>query len=134
MKKLATKEFIIGLSVIVAILVLIFGIDYLKGINMLSPANFYYVYYDNVSGLEVSAPVSIDGYKVGQVREITYDYENPGKIKVLLAVDKKLRIPENSYAIMSATLMSGSIIDIKMGDSKRCLRSDRRSRQRACQG
>lgn len=121
MKKLATKEFIIGLSVIVAILVLIFGIDYLKGINMLSPANFYYVYYDNVSGLEVSAPVSIDGYKVGQVREITYDYENPGKIKVLLAVDKKLRIPENSYAIMSATLMSGSIIDIKMGDSKKML-------------
>lgn len=121
MKKLATKEFVIGLSVIIAIAVLIFGIEFLKGINMLSPANFYNIYCDNVSGLEVSAPVSIDGYKVGQVREISYDYDNPGKIKVLLAVNKKLRIPDNSYAVLSSTLMGGGFVDIKMGDSKKML-------------
>lgn len=121
MKKLFSKELIIGLSVILAIVILIFGIEYLKGINMFSPANFYYVNYDNVSGLEVSAPVTIDGYKVGQVREISYDYENPGKIKVLLAVNKKLRVPEDSYAVLASTLMSGGYIDIKMGSSKKML-------------
>lgn len=121
MKKLFNKEFIIGISVICAIVVLIFGIEYLKGINMLSPSNYYYVSYSNVSGLEVSAPVSIDGFKVGQVREISYDFDHPGKIKVLLAVDKKLKVPEDSYAEMASTLMGGAYIDIKMGKSKRML-------------
>lgn len=90
MKKIFNKEFIIGICVITAIVILIFGIDYLKGINLFSPANFYYASYDNVAGLEISSPVTVDGYKVGQVREIQFDYENPGKIKVLLALNKKI--------------------------------------------
>lgn len=117
MKKLKSKEFIIGLSVIVALVLLFFMIDYLKGINLLNPANFYYASYDNVSGLNVSAPVTINGYKVGQVREISYDYDKPGKVKVLLAVNDKLKIPEDSYAVLSSTLLSGAYIDIKMGKS-----------------
>lgn len=121
MKKLFNKELIIGISVILAIVILFFGIEYLKGINMFSPANFYYVNCANVSGLEISAPVTIDGYKVGQVREISYDYDNPGKIKVLLAVNKKLRVPDDSYAVLASTLMGGAYIDIKMGQSKKML-------------
>ena len=110
MKKLFNKELIIGISVILAIVILFFGIEYLKGINMFSPANFYYVNCANVSGLEISSPVMIDGYKVGQVREISYDYDNPGKIKVLLAVNKKLRVPDDSYAVLASTLMGGGYI------------------------
>ncbi|MBD5349155.1 MAG: MCE family protein [Bacteroides sp.] len=121
MKKLINKELIIGVSVIAAIVILFFGIEYLKGINMFSPANFYYVDYENVSGLEVSAPVQIDGFKVGQVREISFDYDNPGKIKVLLAVDKKLRLPEDSYASLNSTLMGGGYVEISMGKSKKFL-------------
>ena len=79
MKKLVSKEFVIGISVIAALVVLFFGIDYLKGVNLMNPTNYYYVSYSNVSGLESSAPVSINGYKVGQVRELTYDYEHPGR-------------------------------------------------------
>ena len=58
MKKIFNKEFIIGICVITAIVILIFGIDYLKGINLFSPANFYYASYDNVAGLEISSPVT----------------------------------------------------------------------------
>lgn len=121
MKKIISKEFVIGISVILAIAILFFGIEYLKGINMLNPANFYFVSCDNVSGLEVSASVQIDGYKVGQVREISYDYDHPGKIKVLLAVNKKLRIPDDSYADLSSTLMGGGFVVINMGSSKKML-------------
>ena len=99
------------------IVILIFGIDYLKGINLFSPANFYYASYNNVAGLEISSPVTVDGYKVGQVREIQFDYDNPGKIKVLLALDKKLRIPVDSKATMGSTLMSGNFIALKLGKS-----------------
>lgn len=121
MKKIFSKEFIIGISVIVAAVILFFGIEYLKGINMLSPTNYYYVTYKNVSGLEVSAPVSIDGFKVGQVREISYDYEHPGNIKVLLAVNKQLRVPEDSYATLSSTLMGGAFVNITVGTSPKML-------------
>lgn len=117
MKKIFNKEFIIGICVITAIVILIFGIDYLKGINLFSPANFYYASYDNVAGLEISSPVTVDGYKVGQVREIQFDYENPGKIRVLLALNKSLRIPVDSKATMGSTLMSGNFISIKLGKS-----------------
>ena len=121
MKKIFNKEFKIGAFVILAILILIFGIDYLKGINLFSPANFYYASYDNVQGLEVAAPVTCNGYKVGQVREINFDYSNPGKIKVLLALNKEFKIPSNSTAYIASTLLSGSYIDIKMGNSKKFL-------------
>ncbi len=117
MKKLATKELIIGISVIAAIVILFFGIDYLKGINLFNPANFYYAYYDKVPELEVSAPVSINGYKVGQVRSIEFDYEHPGKIKVQLALNKNLRIPEGSKAYLGSTLMSGAYINLTLGQS-----------------
>lgn len=117
MKKIFTKEFIIGLSVIVAIAILIFGIDYLKGINLFRPANYYVAYYDNVDELTVSSPVLIDGFKVGQVREIEFDYEHPGKIGVVMALDKKLRLPEDSRADIGSTLLSGARIELSMGKS-----------------
>lgn len=110
MKKIFTKEFVIGLSVIIAIAVLFFGIDYLKGINLFRPANYYEVYYNDVAGLEVSAPVTINGFKVGQVREVSIDYENPGKVKVVLALDKKLRLREGSTAVLGSTLLSGAYV------------------------
>lgn len=110
------KEFVIGLSVILAGLILFFGIDYLKGINLLNPSNFYYVEFKNVSGLEISSPVTIEGYKVGQVREISYDYDHPGKIKVLLAVNDKLKLPQGSYAEMGSTLLSGAYVNLKLGE------------------
>lgn len=118
MKKILTKEFGIGISVIVAILILIFGIDYLKGINLFKPANFYIATYTNVSGLELSAPVVVDGYKVGQVRDIRFDYQNPGKIEVLLALNKNLHLPKDSKALIASTMLSGSFIDIKLGSSR----------------
>lgn len=121
MKKIEKSELIIGVSVIAAILILIFGIEYLKGINLFSPANFYYASYDNVSELEISAPVSINGYKVGQVRSIEFDYQKPGKIKVLLALNKNLRIPADSKAMLGSTLMSGSYIDLHLGNDSRML-------------
>lgn len=117
MKKLARKEIGIGISVIVAILILIFGIEFLKGINLFRPANFYLAYYENVDGLEVSAPVKVNGYKVGQVREINFDYVKPGKTEVLLALNKNLHLPVNSFAVISSTLMGEAYIEITVGDS-----------------
>ena len=71
MKKIFRKEVIIGLSAVVALVILFVGIDFLKGVNVFKASNYYYVTYTDVQGLAVSAPVTINGYKVGQVREIS---------------------------------------------------------------
>lgn len=116
-----TKELAIGLSVVIAILILIFGIDYLKGINLFKPANFYVAYFDQVDDLAISAPVSIQGYKVGQVREIKFDYDHPGKIEVVMALDKNLQVPEGTIATLTPTLMSGPKVDLVLGHSSKML-------------
>lgn len=119
MKKLASKEFIIGLCVIVGLVILYFGINYLKGVNLFKPGNYYYVNYENIAGLETAAPVKIDGYKVGEVREINFDYEKPGKIRVALSLNKNLRIPKDSKAMIVSGLMSGPSIELILGKSKK---------------
>lgn len=121
MKKILTKEFTIGISVIIAIVILFFGIDYLKGINLFQPTNFYIVEYANVAGLEKSAPVTINGFKVGQVRDIELNYANPGKIKVVLALNSDLRIPDDSSAELASTLLSGAFVNIRLGQSKKMM-------------
>lgn len=77
MKKIFRKEVMIGLLVILALVILYFGINFLKGVNIFKAANYYYASYTNVEGLAVSAPVTLNGYKVGLVREINYDFNNP---------------------------------------------------------
>lgn len=121
MKKVFNKEFIIGLSVIVAIAILIVGIDFLKGINLFKPANFYYAEYTDVAGLETAAPVTLNGYKVGQVREINYDYSNPGHIRVLLALNKELQVPEDTRAMIGSNFLSGAFVQLQLGSSKKML-------------
>ena len=115
MKKIVTKEFIIGICVLVALVVLFFGIDFLRGINLFQPTNFYHASYSNVAGLEIAAPVTIDGYKVGQVREINFDFNNPGEIDVVLALDEKLSLPTDSRAVIESGLMNGASVRIIMG-------------------
>ena len=66
------KEFKIGLAGIAALLILFFGINYLKGINMFKPESYYYVEFEDINGLAKSSPVFANGYKVGIVNDIQY--------------------------------------------------------------
>lgn len=115
MKKLFSKEVIIGICVIVAMCILFFGIHFLKGINLFHPANYYYASYDNVEGLALSAPVTINGYKVGQVREINYQFDGTGRVVVELALDDKLNVPEGSKALLSTDLLGTATIALELG-------------------
>lgn len=102
---------------LVAAVVLFFGINYLKGINLFKAANYYYVSYTNVNGLTVSSPVTIDGYKVGQVREISYEYDNPGHVLVEIGLDKHLRIPSGSKAVIESSLLGTASVVLYFSDA-----------------
>lgn len=117
MKKIFNKELIIGSCVIITLAILFFGIDYLKGINIFKAANYYYVSYTNVAGLAQSAPVTVNGYKVGLVRDIQYEYDNPGHVKVELSLDKQLKVPTGSKAILTTDMLGTSTIVLEMSDN-----------------
>lgn len=114
MKKLFSKEFKIGLVTIICALILFFGIDYLKGINIFKPENYFYVKYKNVTGLAVSSPVSIDGFKVGLIRSIEYDYTHPGNVIVELSLDKQLKVPAGSKAILKSDLLGTASVELQL--------------------
>lgn len=103
-----TKEVKIGLAGIAAIAILFFGIKFLKGINMLKATNYYYVEFENVGGLTKSSPVYADGYGIGIVRDITYNYKRPGHVVVEIDVDKEFKMPEGSSGEL-VTEMLGTI-------------------------
>lgn len=116
MKKFS-KELIIGLTVVIALLILFFGINYLKGVNLFKASNYYYASYTDVAGLAQSAPVTVNGLKVGLVREIEYEYDNPGHVRVEMSLDRKLRLPEGSTAVLATDMLGTSSIEIHMGHS-----------------
>jgi len=119
MKKFFRKEVIIGATVLATLLILFFGIDYLKGINIFRPANYYYVTYNNVNGLAESAPVTVNGFKVGLVREISYEYDNPGNVRVELSLDKELKIPFGTKALIATDMLGTASIELLMASSNR---------------
>lgn len=117
MKTILSKEVAIGASVIIALAILIIGIDFLKGVNIFTPANYYSASFTNVEGLAQSAPVTINGYKVGLVRSIEYEYDNPGHVKVELSLDKNLKVPQGSKAVLTSDLLGTASIALKLSDS-----------------
>lgn len=102
------KEFTIGIAAIAALLILFIGINYLKGINMFKSESYYYVDYTNVNGLALSSPVYTNGYKVGLVRDIQYNFNKPGHIIVGIEMDDNIKIPQGSKAEL-ITEMLGTV-------------------------
>ncbi len=117
MKKIFTREVKIGLSFIAAVVCIIFGLNFLKGINIFAPSNRYYAEFDNLDGLVVSNNVVVRGYKVGQVTEITYDFTLEHPFVVTILVDDAIRLPLGSTMLLRDDgLMGGKVIDIVYGN------------------
>jgi phospholipid/cholesterol/gamma-HCH transport system substrate-binding protein len=113
-----SREFKIGFIALLAVALAIWGINYLKGINVFKSADNYYAVYGNVKGLVENAVVYLNGYKVGSVSKIEFDKDNVNKIVVEISLEQKLKLKKNtSLIIRSASLISGTKdLDIKPGE------------------
>lgn len=114
MKSVFTKEAKIGLVSIVSLALLYLGINYLKGINLFQPVNHYYVSFSNVKDVTVSSPVYVDGFKVGLVRTISYDYATTGKITVEVSLEEDMKINKGSYIMISKSFLGGAELHIHL--------------------
>jgi phospholipid/cholesterol/gamma-HCH transport system substrate-binding protein len=121
-----TREVKIGLISIVALAILIFGINFLKGVNMFKPSNSYYFEFADVNGLAESSPVFANGYKVGTVHSISYNFQSPGHVLVEVEVDNKMRLPKGTSCEM-VTDMLGSVklnLLLNMAETSYCTPGD----------
>lgn len=113
--KFFTKEVKIALTAIVAAALLFFIINFFRGINLFSPTNHYVVRFDNVAGLTVSAPVYANGYPVGTVRSISYDYASRDRVMVDVELDDEMRIPAGTRAELASQMLGGVTMSLILG-------------------
>lgn len=117
--KFFTKEVRIGIAAIMALCVLIYGINYLKGIHLFKPSSYFYVKFQNINGLTKSSPVYADGFRVGIVRELYYDYDRPGNVVAEIDVEPDLRIPKGSSAELAAEMLGGVRMNLLLANNPR---------------
>ena len=112
------KEFKIGFFAIASIIALVFGVNYLKGINILKDNSNFYAVYQNIGGLQVGSPVMVNGYKVGMVSNIDFLIEKNQKLLVTISLDKKFDIAKNTVCkIVNQDLMGTKGIALILGDN-----------------
>lgn len=110
-----SNETKIGLLAIVAIALGIWGFKFLKGMNVLTASQTFYIRYDNVEQLRPSSPVFINGLQVGMVKDIFVDPEDDQTIITVINLERRIDIPKNTVAvIVSESIMGGKAIDLEI--------------------
>lgn len=105
-----TKEVKIGVAFILALFLLYFGINFLKGVNIFKPANSYVVVFENVAGMLQADPVTVNGLKIGQVHEMELDPNGGKRVLVYVQMNKGVKIPQGSKLRLDAGMLGGSTL------------------------
>lgn len=117
--KYFTKEVKIAVVAIVGLVVLFLGMNFLKGLDLFSSDTRYYISFKDISGLSASSPIYADGYRVGVVRSIDYDYAQSKDILVSVDINKDMRIPKGSSAEIVSDLMGNVKINLLLANNPR---------------
>jgi len=119
-----SKEATIGILVIAAITIFIWGINFLKGNSIFSTDQLFYAKYQRVDGLKKSSPVTLKGFKVGQIQSIKFSESNIDDLIVSFSVADGFKLPNNTTArIVSSDIMGTKEIQIQPGNSKKALQA-----------
>ena len=111
-----TKEIRIALVAVIAIVILFFGLNFLKGVSLFSSDTLYYIKFDKINGLSSSCPIMADGYKVGTVKSINFNYNKRGEIIAEVGINKDLKVPLGTLAEISSDLLGNVQVDLVLGD------------------
>jgi len=117
--KFFNKEVKIALVAVCGLVILFFGMNFLKGLNIFESTNRYYIAFKDISGLSSSSPIYADGYKVGVVKGINYDYNRKGDIIVAADIDPELRIPDGSSAEIVSAMLGNVKVNLLLSNNMR---------------
>ena len=112
------KTILIALSFIIALILFVWGFNFLKGKSLLRNQLVFYSVYDNSQGLLAGDIVTINGMSVGTVNSLSFHPSRNGSIVVAFTIDNDLNIPDNTIAKLSPSLMGSTSINLILGDSR----------------
>ena len=114
--KFFTKEVQIALVAITGLVILFFGMNFLKGLSLFSTGNKYMAKFDDITGLSASSPVYCNGVKVGTVESIDYDYTRPQDIVAVIGMNGDMQLPQGTTAEIASDLLGNVRLVLKLGN------------------
>ena len=117
--KAFTKAVKIALVALVGAVLLFFGMNFLKGLNIFASTSDYFIEFKDISGLSSSSPIYADGYQIGTVKDVIYDYSGEHSTRVVVAIDKDMRIPVGSTAEIVSDVMGNIKVNILLANNPR---------------
>lgn len=110
-----SRELKVGILAIICLVILYFGFNFLKGINIFSATQTYVGHFERANGLTEQAPVYIKGYKVGLVETIQYDFTRQPAFVVRVSIDKNIALPRGTQmALVADGLLGGGAIELQL--------------------
>ena len=116
MKKIS-KVVKIGVVFLISLALLYVGVNFMKGSNVFSKYKTYYTVLGNSGGVSSSSAITVNGYQVGTVSNVAYDYTAPNRIVVTMRVAESLRVPKGSRALIVSSMMDGASINLRLSDA-----------------
>jgi phospholipid/cholesterol/gamma-HCH transport system substrate-binding protein len=114
----------IGATFVFAIIIFVWGYNYLKGKDLFSKQMILYSRYHKIDGLVTANPVLINGKQVGSVNKIYFAPDHSGDLIVVFLIKDRFPIPKNTIArIVNATLLGAKSVDLKLGNSNQYVQS-----------
>lgn len=96
----------LGFLIVISLTILVWGISYLKGNDIFKKNNDYVIVYNRIDGLLEANKVTMNGYQIGQVKEIQFAPDNSGHLCVTISLDNTFKVPVNSVAqIVTSDIM-----------------------------
>jgi phospholipid/cholesterol/gamma-HCH transport system substrate-binding protein len=107
----------LGFLIVISLFILFWGLSYLKGNDIFKRSSYYHVVYERIDGLLESNKVTMNGYQIGQIKNIAFAPNKTGKLIVTLMVDASFQIPVNSLAqIVSSDIMGTRSVRMILSD------------------
>ncbi len=110
-----SRELTVGLLGLVAIATIYLLINFFKSVNIFSNTDKYHIEFNDIGELTNSSPLYLNGCKIGNVSSIEHDFNKSDLVHLTVSVEKGLRIPEGSYAMIHNKLIGGSTIHLVLG-------------------
>lgn len=108
------KTFVIGVWFLVAIALLYIGMNFLKGLNVFDKGRHYYVVLDEVSQVGTATPVFINGYQVGNVQAMNFEFQGRNRTVVTMNLDKKVKLPVGTQVAMEESMFTGAELHLSV--------------------
>ncbi len=107
-----SKNVKIGIAFLVSLVMIYFGVNFLKGVNVFQKQNTYISVFDNVNSLNVSSPVLVNGFQVGLVNSIHMIQSDSMKLAVEVRLDKNFKVKKGSKLEFNTDFLGGSSVNL----------------------